>query len=368
MRLERLNIVNYRNIKTAEIELTGGINCFVGENGAGKTNVLDSIYYLSFCKSYTGLQDSLNICHDEPFFVIQGSYVKGGGGREEIYCGFKRGSKKQFKRNKKEYTKLAEHIGLLPLVIVSPRDEDLISDSPETRRRYVDSVISQCDPAYLDTLMSYNRLLIQRNALLKQMDESGSQDFTLMDILDRQIGAMGGQIAEKRRVFVTWLRPAIETYYAKLSSEREEVDVTYVTGLDRYELYQGLVDSRRRDLALGYTSRGVHKDDIEFSMGGHPMKRVGSQGQRKSFVIALKLAQYQYLTEQKGERPLLLLDDMFDKLDGRRGENLVNLVASDSFDQIFITDTAIERLQSVLSKTSKDHRIFGVTDGEIEVK
>lgn len=385
MQLERLSIINYRNIESAELELSPGISCMVGPNGAGKTNILDTIYYLSFCKSLTGLPDSLNIRHNEPFFVIQGTYnlsaapqsdgnaaanedtVPTPQARDEIYCGVKRGQKKQFKRNKKEYQRLTDHIGLLPLVLMSPADEDLINESAEARRRYADSVISQSDHPYMEALMAYNRLITQRNTLLKHMADQPNADLTLLEVFDQQLAHYGTRISQRRRAFVEWLRPVVTELYGLISgmetSGAEGVTMTYVTGLDRYDLYDGLRDSRQRDLALGYTSRGIHKDDIDFSMGGYPLKKVGSQGQRKSFVIALKLAQYRYLTETLGTRPILLLDDVFDKLDATRGDNLIGLVASGNFDQIVITDTDMARLQRVLDKADKAFSIFTVQNG-----
>lgn len=366
MRLDKLSIVNYRNIGAADFAMSQGVNCFVGVNGAGKTNILDAIYYLSFCKSLSALPDSLNIRHDEPFFVLQGTY-DAPSGPEDIYCGFKKGQKKQFKRNKKEYQRLAEHIGLLPLVVISPADEALISDSAEARRRYADSVISQCDSRYMDSLMAYNRLLTQRNALLKQMAASERPDLTLLDVFDQQLAMHGRVICQKRREFVGWLTPVVSRLYERIADGREAVTMTYVTCADRYDLYAGLVETRPRDLVLGYTSRGVHKDDIEMAMDGYPIKKVGSQGQRKSFVIALKLAQYDYLAQSKRTTPLLLLDDVFDKLDASRGDRLIAMMASDDFGQTFITDTDMERLQSVLGRMGKDYKIFTVDDGKVSI-
>ncbi len=362
MRLERLNIVNYRNIEAADMTMSPGVNCFVGANGAGKTNILDSIYCLSFCKSLNSLSDSLNIRHDEPFFVITGLY-EAQSGREEIYCGFKRGQKKQFKRNKKEYQRLADHIGLLPLVVISPADESLISETPEVRRRYADSVISQCDKAYMDSLMAYNRLLAQRNALLKTMADTERPDFSLIDVIDQQLARHGTSISMKRRAFVDQIKPLATRYYNQIADGNEEVDMEYVTCLDRYDLYRGLMETRQRDIVLGYTSRGVHKDDINISMGGYQIKRVGSQGQRKSFVIALKLAQYNYLAIQKGVSPILLLDDVFDKLDSKRGDKLIEMMASEEFGQTFITDTDMDRLHGVLRKVGKEYKIFNIETG-----
>lgn len=365
MLLQRLNIINYRNIAAADLELSPGINCLVGPNGAGKTNILDSIYYLSFCKSYFGLPDSVNIRHDEPFFVISGHYA-GEGGETDIYCGVKRGVKKQFKRDKKEYQRIADHIGLLPLVIISPSDEELIADGAEARRRYADSVISQCDKAYMDHLMAYNRLITQRNILLKQMAEAVAPDMRLLDVYDQQLAVHGQVISMRRRQFVEWLQPVAASCYCAIADDAEQVEMNYITGLDRYDLYQGLVDSRVRDIALGYTSRGIHKDEIEILMDGFPIRRVGSQGQRKSFVIALKIAQYKYLAQQKGQLPTLLLDDIFDKLDTRRGDNLIAMMTREGFGQIFISDTNIDRLRRVLDKTEADHAIFNINGGAVD--
>lgn len=365
MALAKLNIVNYRNIGTVDLEPSRGINCFVGPNGAGKTNLLDCVYYLSFCKSYFGLSDSLNIRHGEPFFVIQGKFDEGEA-TTDIYCGVKRGAKKQFKRDKKEYQRLSDHIGLLPLVIISPSDEDLIADGAESRRRYADSVISQCDKGYMENLMAYNRQLAQRNILLKQLAEAERPDTALLDVYDLQLAHHGGLISQRRRAFVEWLRPEVGRLYNSLSDGHEEVSIGYTTCLDRYDLYAGLVESRQRDLALGYTSRGIHKDDISIAMGEHPIRRVGSQGQRKSFIIALKLAQYKFLTQHKKQLPTLLLDDVFDKLDTRRGDNLISMLASEDFGQIFISDTDMGRLRNVLDKAGKDYKIFTVSDGRVD--
>ncbi|MCQ2204657.1 MAG: DNA replication/repair protein RecF [Bacteroidales bacterium] len=362
MNLRNLHIINYRNISQADIEMSDGINCFVGDNGEGKTNLLDAIYYMSFCKSFYSTPDSQNIKHGEPFFVIQGEYERNGQ-TELIYCGVKAGQKKQFKRNKKDYSKLSEHIGLLPVVVIAPFDELLIADGAEERRKYADSVISQCDHNYLNMLMNYNKLIQQRNALLKQMQEQERHDFSLLDVIDMQLGNYGTAISASRTSFIEKLKPILQNYYMSISSGREVAEMNYISGLQRYDLYEGLIESRNRDLALGYTSRGIHRDDIEFKLDGYPIRTTGSQGQRKSFAIALKLAQFSYLTENIGFKPILLLDDVFDKLDSKRGDNLISLVASGEFDQIFITDTNRHRLEGILEKANKDYRIFNIANG-----
>ncbi|MCQ2265599.1 MAG: DNA replication/repair protein RecF [Bacteroidales bacterium] len=364
MILQELHILNYKNIREADLTFADKLNCFVGINGPGKTNLLDAIYYMSFCKSFFLTPDSQNIHHDEPFFVVQGGYVRNEI-EEQIYCGVKRGQKKQFKRNKKDYQRIADHIGLLPLVIIAPFDELLIADGSEERRKYMDSVISQCDKTYLDVLLKYNKLLQQRNALLKQMQDLENPDLSLLDVFDMQMAQLGSFISQKRADFVAELKPILADYYQKISSGREIVEMNYVTGLQRYDLYEGLKEARNRDIALGYTSRGIHKDDVEFTLDTYPIRRVGSQGQRKSFVIALKLSQFQYLTKLNGFKPILLLDDVFDKLDSVRGDNLISLVANDQFSQIFITDTNRERLMRVLGQIGKEYKMFNVDNGVV---
>ncbi|MCR5697616.1 MAG: DNA replication/repair protein RecF [Marinilabiliaceae bacterium] len=362
--LKNLHIINYRNIQQADLEMCGGINCFVGANGAGKTNLLDAVYYLSFTKSAFCLVDSQNIYHGEPFFVLQGTYNIDDD-EHTIYCGCKRGAKKQFKLDKVDYKRLAEHIGYQPLVIISPSDEMLIAEGPDARRKYADSVISQCNKRYLDALMQYNQLLQQRNTLLKQMQEQENNNFDLLDVFDTQMATLGNIITEARRNFVNWLQPIVCKYYNQIADAQESVDMNYISCTDRYSLYEGFVQSRQRDVILGYTSRGVHKDDIDFLLDGFSIKNVGSQGQRKSFVISLKLAQYQYISEHNKHYPLLLLDDIFDKLDEHRGNRLISLVAENNFEQIFISDTNRNRLMNVLNKVGKDFRIFSVNNGKV---
>ncbi|MDO4461898.1 MAG: DNA replication and repair protein RecF [Bacteroidia bacterium] len=370
MFLQKLHIINYRNIAQADILLCEGINCFVGNNGAGKTNILDTIYYLSFCKSYTNVADGLNILHDQPFMVLQGEYLIDNI-EETIYCGIKRGRKKQFKRNKTDYVRITDHIGLLPLVIIAPADDELITDSAEARRKYMDYVISQSDIMYLDAIMRYTKTLQNRNQHLKDLQEKIENripvDFALLDILDEQLATIGHYISNKRRSFVEWLRPIVQHIYSSISSSKNEnIDVEYFTGLDKYNLLEGLKESRNRDLILGYTSRGIHKDDITITYNGYPMKQVGSQGQRKSFVISLKLAQYRYLEHVTKKSPILLLDDIFDKLDDTRGDNLIRFVASESYGQIFISDTNKERLVRLRNNiNNKPFKIFDVNNGSI---
>ena len=361
MHLKHINIINFKNIAQAELFFTPGINCFVGPNGSGKTNMLDAFYYLSFCKSYFNSADSINIKHDEAFFVIQGEYDRNDE-NEHIYCGIKRNQKKQFKRNKKEYSKLSDHIGLLPLVMISPSDEQLITEGSEQRRKYIDSVVSQYDKIYLNRVIRYNRILMQRNALLKQLRES-NRDPSSLDIWDAQLAELGELIFEQRREFINELEPIYRHYHSYLSGDSDNVKLVYRSHVAEGEFRKQLEQSRQKDVILGYTSRGIHKDDIELLLDEYPIKRIASQGQKKTFLIALKLAQFDFLSKHSGIKPILLLDDIFDKLDEMRGGRLIDLVAKDHFKQIFITDTRQDQLDAFLSKIDKESRIFTVSKG-----
>ncbi len=378
MILKRLNILNYKNIGEAHLELSPKMNCFIGHNGMGKTNVLDAVYYLSFCRSASNPIDSQVIRHGEPFCVIEGEYEdKGDGDVDEssespsllISVGMKRGQKKHFKRNKKEYKRLSEHIGLIPLVVVAPADTLLIEGVSEERRRLMDMVISQYDHSYIDALSRYNNAHQQRNTLLKQAEDSTSGvpfDETLMQLWEEQMAEAGEELYHKRAAFIEQLTPVFQEYYQHISGGQESVGLQYVSHCQRGPLLDVIQRDRHKDLAVGYSLHGVHRDDLEFTLGGHPMKREGSQGQNKTYVIALKLAQFEFLKRTASQTtPLLLLDDIFDKLDARRVEQIVRLVSSDSFGQIFITDTNRDHLDQILSNSSLDYKIFHVEQGEV---
>jgi len=364
MHLKHINIINFKNITQAELSFTPGINCFVGPNGSGKTNMLDAFYYLSFCKSYFNSADSINIKHDEAFFVIQGEYDRKNE-KEHIYCGIKRNQKKQFKRNKKEYSKLSDHIGLLPLVMISPSDEQLITEGSEQRRKYIDSVVSQDDKVYLNRVIRYNRILMQRNALLKQLRET-RENATALEIWDVQLAELGHLIYEQRKEFINELEPIYRHYHSYLSGGNDDVKLVYRSHLAEGEFRNQLEQNRQKDVILGYTSRGIHKDDIDLLLDGYSIKKIASQGQKKTFLIALKLAQFDFLFKHGGIKPILLLDDIFDKLDEMRGERLIELVAKDHFKQIFITDTRQEQLDAFLRKIDKESRIFKVSNGDFK--
>ena len=373
MILRRLSILNYKNIREASLELSPKINCFIGHNGVGKTNVLDAVYFLSFCRSASNPIDSQVIRHEEPFCVIEGEYESdsqhpiGDSQQLLISCGMKRGVKKHFKRNKKEYKRLSEHIGLIPLVVVSPSDTMLIEGSSEERRRLMDMVISQYDRSYIEALSRYNNAHQQRNTLLKQEDPA--PDPMLMQIWEEQMAESGEVIYQKRNAFVQELIPLFQQFYNQISSGRETVGLNYTSHCQRGPLLEVIQRDRHKDLAVGFSLHGVHRDDLEFTLDGHLMKREGSQGQNKTYAIALKLAQFDFLKRTASQTtPLLLLDDIFDKLDAERVEQIVRLVSGDAFGQIFITDTNRDHLDQILKASALDYKIFYVDNGEITEK
>ncbi len=365
MYLKKLIFANFKNCEQAELNFSEKINCFVGNNGAGKTNVLDGIYYLSFCKSYFNSMDSQNILHGSPFFAIHGHYSKNGNKDDLVSCLQKRGSKKQFKHNKKEYERLADHIGLYPLVMVSPYDRDLINDGSEIRRKYIDGVIAQFDRIYLDHLLNYNKVLAQRNALLKSMAERRSFNHSEIEIWNTKLIELGNSIFEKREIFLTEFSPIFQKYFELITKGKEQVSISYDSQLFENGLGDLLCKSFEKDCMMRYTTQGVHKDDLLFKIGDHPIKKFGSQGQQKSFVIAIKLAQFEYTKNIKGFNPVLLLDDIFDKLDGNRVEQLIELVSKNNFGQVFITDTQRTRVERLFQKNKIDHKIFMVEAGVI---
>ena len=359
MILERLSLINYKNIQTATLDLSPKINCFIGQNGVGKTNVLDAIYFLSFCHSANNPIDSQVIRHGEEFLMIEGKYR----GELSISCGIKRGQKKHFKKNKKEYKRLSEHIGLIPVVMVSPSDTLLIDGGSEERRRLMDMVISQYDRSYIEALNRYNKALQQRNTMLKAEEEP---NYEVMSLWEEQMAMAGEQIFEKRTAFVKEMVPIFQRFYETISGNREQVELKYVSHCQRGPLLEVIQRDRFKDRAIGYSLHGIHRDDLEIALGGHQMKREGSQGQHKTFVIALKLAQFDFLKRTNTQTtPLLLLDDIFDKLDAQRVEQIVSLVAGNEFGQIFITDTNRDHLDQILSASSHDYKIFEVESGEI---
>lgn len=364
MILEHLSIVNYKNIGQAELDFSPKINCLIGRNGQGKTNLLDAIHFLSLCKSATCSQDSLNILHDQDLMVLQGRYCHEDGTPEEIHCGLRRGQKKVMRRGQKAYRRLSEHIGLIPLVMVSPADQQLIDGGSEQRRKFMDMVISQCDSSYLESLMRYNKALQQRNAMLKEEQEP---DPDLLSLWEEEMAREGTFIFQRRTDFTNAFTPVFQHFHDRISQGNEQVRLQYVSHGQRGPLLDIIRQSRSKDRIMGFSLHGTHKDDLEMSIGGYPLRREGSQGQNKTFLIALKLAQFDFLHHTGSQTtPLLLLDDIFDKLDTDRVEQIVELVGSDTFGQIFITDTNRDHLDNILSHSNGDYRLFHVNQGAIE--
>lgn len=365
MILKKISVLNYKNIAQADLDFSPKMNCFIGHNGQGKTNFLDAVYFLSFCKSATNAIDSQNIRHGEDFFMLQGLYEHENGDAEEIYCGLKRKQKKKFRRNKKDYKRLAEHIGLIPLVMVSPSDAGLIAGGSEERRRFMDLVISQYDHEYLEALLRYNKALQQRNVLLKMEEEP---DETLMALWEECMAREGELIYSRRRDYISEFIPIFQRFYQAISQDREQVGLRYVSHGERGPLLDTIRRDRAKDRIMGYSLHGIHKDDIEMMLGDYPIRREGSQGQNKTFLIALKLAQFDFLRRTGSHTtPLLLLDDIFDKLDADRVEQIVKLVSGEQFGQIFITDTNRDHLDRILAEAGQDYRLFYVEQGEVRV-
>lgn len=405
MILQSLHILNYRNIREASLEFAPKLNCFVGLNGQGKTNVLDAIYLLSFAKSAFTSQDSLNITHGKEMAMVQGVYKRPeqlkveslelkevGELKDEsftISCGLRKGVKKQFRRDKKDYPRLIDHIGLIPLVMISPADQQLIDEGSDERRRFMDVVISQSDRKYLDSLTRYNALLKQRNALLKQYAEAAAPPDDLLEVLEWQMVEPAEYIFKARTEFFEAFQPYFEEVYRRISGRKNAAEtdnpdnpegpevpgLRYVSQLQDRDLREAYVRTRQRDLILGWTSQGVHKDDLEMKLGEWPLKQVGSQGQQRTFILAMKLAQALYLSKvesqkskdrlAQSQRPILLLDDIFDRLDGERVERIVNMVQGEEFGQIFITDTDRQHLTEIL-KPNENAKIFHVEGGRVE--
>lgn len=365
MTLNELHIINFKNIREADLTFADKLNCFVGLNGQGKTNLLDAIYYLSFTKSAFNTIDSQNILHEAEFAMIQGVYSADSDQDEtmQVTCGIRRGQKKQFRCGKKDYQRMLDHIGLIPLVMVSPEDSQLIAEGSDERRRFMDVVIGQTDRSYLEHLNQYNALVKQRNALLKQYGDSDQRSIPeeLFEVIEMQMVPHAMYIFAQRKAFVEAFVPLFADLYKTIAEVEEMPQLTYRSQLFDRELGEALQRTRQRDLILGWTSQGIHKDELEMQLGDYPLRRVGSQGQQKTYLIAMKLAQALYLSSQQSavssRKPILLLDDIFDKLDATRVARIVNLVRGEQFGQIFLTDTDRQHLTDIV-------RPIGTIDGE----
>jgi DNA replication and repair protein RecF len=364
MHCQELSLLNFRNYPEARLQFSPKFNCFTGSNGAGKTNLLDAIYYLSFCKSFSNPSDSQNIRFGQDYFMIQGKY-RINGQEDELYCGFKRQQRKVFRRNKKEYDRLSDHIGLYPLVLLSPGDTQLILGGSEDRRKFLDGVISQYDKEYLHRLIQYNKALQQRNALLKLFAEKRRFDAASLEIWDEQLVANGQYIYEGRASFFKEFLKVFRESYRFLSGSNEVVDIGYQSGLHEQDFAALLLSSREKDRIAQYTTAGIHKDDLLFLIHDFPVKRFGSQGQQKSFIIALRLAQFAFTRKVKGYHPILLFDDIFDKLDEQRVQQLMHMVAEQHFGQVFVTDTHPERIESLFRDIPAECKLFVMEQGAV---
>jgi len=359
MYLKKISLFNYKNFSEATFDFDTKINCFVGKNGIGKTNVLDAIYHLSYGKSYFNPLAVQNIRHGEEFFVIDGEFHKKDRD-EQIVCSLKKGQKKILKRNSKQYEKFSDHIGFIPLVIISPADRDLIVEGSETRRKFIDSVISQLDPNYLQQLIQYQKVIAQRNALLKYFALNHVFETDTLSIYNDQLNALGQQIFEKRKGFIDDFIPIFNKHHQSITGSAETVQLIYESQLHQKDLLSLLQENINKDRVLHYTSVGIHRDDLLFEIDNYSIKKFGSQGQQKSFLIALKLAQFEFVKMQSGENPILLFDDIFDKLDETRVGKIVEMVNNDTFGQLFISDTHPERTEAIIKSTHQSYKIFNL--------
>lgn len=357
MFLKNLSLLNYKNFDSADFEFDSKINCLVGNNGVGKTNILDSIYHLSFGKSYFNPITSQNIRHEADFFVVDGIFEKKNR-EEQIIVSAKRGQKKVIKRNNKPYEKFSEHIGFIPTVIISPADRDLIIEGSETRRKFIDGVISQSDNLYLNSLINYGKLLAQRNSLLKYFAANNTFERDTLSVYDLQLEELGNVIYKKRQDFLKVFIPIFQKRYTTISNGKEQVSINYKSQLEEKDFAALLEENLQKDMALQYTGVGTHKDDLIFEIEGHPIKKFGSQGQQKSFLIALKLAQFDFMKDLSEVSPILLLDDIFDKLDEKRVAHIVDLVATNELGQLFISDTHGDRTEKVVMETGQSYKMF----------
>ena len=359
MFLKELSLTNYKNFESLKFSFDTKIICFVGLNGVGKTNILDSIYHLSYTKSYFNPIPSQNIKHGETFFFISGRYMIHDK-EENILVSLKKGDKKIIKRNNKLYKKFSDHIGKIPLVLISPDDRNLIIEGSETRRKFIDGIISQTDKEYLNNLIDYNKTLKQRNALLKMFYDNSESIRKTIDIYDRQLSSDAQKIYDKRREFLNEFIPIFKSRYKELSNDKENVEIKHSSDISPDQnLYKLLKNSLEKDLRFQYTTKGIHKDDLNLSLDNFPIKKYGSQGQQKTFLIAMKLAQFDYLSKLDS-KPILLLDDIFDKLDDARVKQIINLVNQEKFNQIFISDTNKTRSENTIKKVNKSYKIFEI--------
>ena len=365
MYLKSLVLNNFKNYELVEIEFSSKINCFAGANGVGKTNILDAIHYLSLAKSFFNNIDSVGVRHGEDYFMIKGE-MGIDGDEDHICCAFQKQKQKVMKRNGKEYKKLSDHVGRYPVVMISPADSLLITEGSEERRKFMNKIISQYDNLYLDSVLQYNKAVLQRNRLLKDFKAANKIDKDMLAVWDTQLVKHGSYIFDARKKLINELKPVFQEYYSLISSSKETVKLEYVSHLNECDFEKMLADSLKKDLYMEYTTVGAHKDNLALEMNGFPIKTIGSQGQQKSFLTALKLAKFDYIKRMSGYSPMLLLDDIFDKFDAERVEQIIRLVSGSMFGQIFITDTHCNRLQDILNTHNAEYKLFNISDNNIE--
>ena len=365
MYLKKLSLTNFKNYDQVKLEFTPRINCFVGNNGVGKTNILDAIHYLSLTKSFFNNIDSVSIRHGEEFFIIQGLFLRD---REEdnIFCSFHRQKQKVLKRNGKEYQRLSDHVGRYPVVMISPADSALISEGSEERRKFMNKIISQYNSEYLDSVLNYNKALQQRNRLLRDFNISTGFDEETLSIWDSQLFRYGSFAYSERNILIKEIIPVFQEYYSLVSDEKEKVKLRYRSDFSEGNFDEILKNVLNKDRQLEYTTVGLHKDDLIFEMNGHSVKSLGSQGQQKSYLVALKLAKFDYIKKKAGFAPILLLDDIFDKFDAERVAQIIRLVGNHRFGQIFITDTHQDRLYEILCTLNTDYKLFRIGESGID--
>ncbi len=365
MHLESIDLIQFKNHPKTRLQFSPELNCITGLNGSGKTNILDAIHYLSLTKSAVQSSDTLNISHGQEFFSIIGKFQIEKK-QLEVRCSFESGRKKQLFQNGAALARTSEHVGLIPLVLIAPDDTELIKGGSEGRRKFFDGLLSQLDHPYLDQLIRYHHFLKQRNALLKQFAETGRRDFTLLGSYDQELIRLSVILAKRRSNLLDEVAPMLQRYYAEISGGKEEVSISYETEATRQDFEAYFLSLRQKDLATKNSNAGIHKDDFDFRIGEHPIRKIGSQGQQKSFIIALKLAQFQVFEAAKGEKPLLLLDDIFDKLDDQRIAKLMELISRHTFGQIFLTDARPERSKGILGELDSEVFFFELENGKVK--
>lgn len=366
MYLETLRLINFKNYQNIEFKFNEEINCLVGENGVGKTNVLDAIYYLSLAKSSFNISDSQIIRHDESHFSILGKFLKDDN-FFEVKCKSAPNNKKSISINEKEYERIKDHIGLFPVVLISPNDTDIIRGISENRRKFVDGVIAQIDKDYLNNLLRYNHALKQRNSLLKHTENISQLDYDLIETFDQSLLITGKKIHALRRKFIDRFLPVLQRLYSDISDHKEIIEIRYRSDIEEADFEKLLKETLHKDILLNRTSIGIHRDDYLIKIDGYPMKKFASQGQQKSLIVSLKIAQFEIMREESGFKPILLMDDVFDKLDDQRIEKIMNLVAGHTFGQIFVTDARPERTLSIFESIDSGIKIFQIHEGKAQL-